>query len=172
MKVDILKTPRWFVNLQYIFFISWVIYYVINYKTVIYQFTRIDPNTLVLLILILVLHFFHVFYHEYTHFYLAKALKYRSKVFIKAKVCIVKGNIKPIHFSVIVISPFILDLFITLFLIYTYPGREMFISLLFVVFIGSSTSDIYLFFKSLKYSKRKKLYLKYAGQSEFKIIKV
>lgn len=176
MKINYIKTPKWFVNCQNPLIILYIMYMIFSF---VHNKLWLQPDfhkeTLQFLFLFLALFLFHVYYHEYTHYVTAKSFGYRAKVLIdrknNIKLCIVKGLIRPPHFFLIAAMPLLIDLLIAYSLILLFPTQSLLVGLFIVMGISGATSDIWLFTSSLKFFK-KNHYLKYVSEGKFEVIKL
>uniref|UniRef100_A0A1S2M5K3 DUF3267 domain-containing protein n=1 Tax=Anaerobacillus isosaccharinicus TaxID=1532552 RepID=A0A1S2M5K3_9BACI len=147
---------------QSVFSLLLLIYMIFEWK----NFLNSDISNISTFI-ILALIFFHKYPHEFLHYITATFLGYKSIIVIKKRLCIIKGDIVPIHFIIIALSPLVFDLVIIVILWTLFPVVT-FIGLSFIaISITSSSSDLYFATKAAPYLRSWNYYLRYNKQSHF-----
>lgn len=171
MKIKNILTPKWFINLQWLFFLMFVFYFSVNYRDMLYQFEV--GIFLLYLAIVGVIMLVHTRYHEGSHRCSANLFGYRAKVVLERKICEFDEdmNIKPFHFSIIAVMPFLVDLAVIKILTIIMPSFTFIIGLFGVYALACSMSDFYLAFSSIRYIFKKKYYFKYVGSSRFELFK-
>lgn len=162
--INEIETPKWVKKLQYPMIVAFAIYGIINWESIISS--TIPSQELFILVLIqLCLIRFFTLNHEYSHCYSARLLGYKAKVHLKEKLCIVYGDIKPIHFLLIVMAPAVIQSVIIVSLLSYHANGLIFIIALAVLYMASVTSDVYLAIKSIRYLLNESVYFTYIGDT-------
>lgn len=121
--------------------------------------------------LIVLLIIFHTNYHEFFHWVAARVFKYRARVFISKKLCVIKGEIKPGHFFIIALFPFLLEVIIIYSLFNLNQNFIFFIGVLLVTSVGGFLGDLWMALSSIPYFRKKDFYFKYKRSGEFYLCK-
>ena len=167
MKIKKIKAPKWFINIQYIL-LPLMVVYLAKY---LFKMDFTKSENLIGFFLIVLLIIFHTYYHEFFHWVAARVLKYRARVFLSKRLCVVKGKIKPGHFFIIALFPFFLELIIIYFLFTLNQNLIFLIGVLLVTSAGGFLGDLWMALSSIPYFRKKDFYFKYIRSGEFHLCK-
>ena len=168
MKIKTVKAPKWFTTLKYPLATLIVLYFCQYFM----GFLNLTISKALLgLLLTLPLFFFHTHIHEFFHWVTARRFKYRSQVFISKRLCIIKGKIKPVHFFIIALLPFSMEIIILFLLFQVNQNLLFFIGTLLALSIGGFLGDLWMALSSIPYFRKKDFYFKYKRSGEFHLCK-